>query len=121
VAIPPAPATAPEPPPPIKLSGPAKLPEKLQALGTEPFWNVRISGTRLTYSTPDDQAGQTFTAAREDTALASTFRGTLAGQPFALTISPERCSDGMSDTAYPFSAKLDHAGRHQTGCARKAE
>ncbi|HWS78467.1 MAG TPA: hypothetical protein VN205_08855, partial [Thermomonas sp.] len=29
-----------------------------RAFGTEPFWNVNVEDTTLTYTTPEDQAGQ---------------------------------------------------------------
>jgi uncharacterized membrane protein len=113
------PAPAPSPEPKIALSGPAKVPDRLQALGTEPFWSVQINGVNLRYSTPDDQAGKALTTTREDTVIASTFSGRLAGKPFELSIVPEKCSDGMSDTEYPFSAWLTYAGERHHGCARK--
>ena len=28
-----------------------------RVFGTEPFWNVNVEDTRLTYTTPEDQAG----------------------------------------------------------------
>ena len=108
------PSTARSPAP----SAAVKVPERLDALGTEPFWNVRIRGSKLRYATPDDQAGTEFNATREDTATSSTFSGILAGKPFELAIVPERCSDGMSDTVYPYSAWLRYDGQRNQGCAR---
>jgi uncharacterized membrane protein len=31
---------------------------------------------------------------------------------------PEKCSDGMSDIEYPFSARLSAGGAMRHGCAR---
>jgi uncharacterized membrane protein len=97
----------------------SRIPSRLQALGTEPFWNVRIDGARLVYTTPEDQKGQMITAARDDTSVASTWTGQLAGKPVEVSIVPEKCSDGMSDTEYPFSAWLKLGGTMRHGCARE--
>lgn len=39
-----------------------------RAFGTEPFWNVNVEGTRLTYTTPEDQTGVVTEGARRATA-----------------------------------------------------
>lgn len=113
------PATAtPVTPPPIKLSGTAQLPSKLRAVGTEPFWGVEIDGTKLVFTTPEDQKGQTIIATRDDSSISSTWTGTLKGKKFEVSIVPEKCSDGMSDTQYPFSAWLSTGGAMRHGCAK---
>src|SRR5688500_12611837 len=76
------------------------LPEQFTALGTEPFWAAKVTGDRLIYMTPEDQAGQTIAIAREDGAKLVELSGTLAGKPLALIISKGPCSDGMSDVVY---------------------
>ena len=70
------------------------------------------------FSTPEDQKGQTIIATRDDTSIASTFSGTLKGKKFEVSIVPEKCSDGMSDTEYPFSAWLSTGGAMRHGCAK---
>lgn len=105
-------------PPPVKLSGTAQVPAKLRALGTEPFWGIDIDGTKLVYTTPEDQKGQTITATRDDSSISSTWTGTLKGKKFEVSIVPEKCSDGMSDTEYPFSAWLSTGGAMRHGCAK---
>lgn len=117
-AAPTAPAQTPSAPPTGQLSGPARLPDRMRALGTEPFWGVEIDGARLVYTTPEDQQGRTVDAVREDSAIASTWTAQLDGKRFELTIVPEKCSDGMSDTEYAFSARLRLAGGMHRGCAR---
>lgn len=115
----PAPApTATPTPPETKLSGTAQVPGKLRAAGTEPFWGVQIDGATLVYTTPEDQKGQTIAATREDSSISSTWTGTLGGKKFEISIVPEKCSDGMSDTEYPFSAWLNFGGGMRHGCAR---
>jgi len=95
-----------------------RIPERLQALGTEPFWNVTVDGSGLRYSTPVDQAGQAISAARQDGRSGSRWTGTVNGQPFELSIAPGRCSDGMSDRVYSYSAVLRLGSSRHSGCAR---
>jgi uncharacterized membrane protein len=98
------------------MAGPA-LPERFRALGTEPFWAAKVAGTRLTYLTPDDQAGQTIEVARTASGGRAELAGTLAGQPLVLTIAAGPCSDGMSDRVYPFSVVRRLGEDEQRGCA----
>jgi uncharacterized membrane protein len=94
------------------------LPDTFTALGTEPFWAAKVAGDRLTYMTPEDQAGQTIAVVREDGAELVELRGTLAGKPLALTISKGPCSDGMSDVVYRWSVERRLGDDVQRGCAR---
>ena len=94
------------------------VPERFTALGTEPFWAAEVAGERLTYTTPEDQAGQTVAVARTASAQSVEFSGTLAGKPLALTLSKGPCSDGMSDTVYPLHAVRRLGDEVQRGCAR---
>lgn len=94
------------------------LPETFTALGTEPFWAAKVAGGRLTYMTPEDQAGQTIAVEREDGAELVELSGTLAGKPLALTITKGPCSDGMSDVVYRWSVERRLGDDVQRGCAR---
>ena len=91
--------------------------ETISFLGTEPFWNGKVGGGRLTYSTPEDQAGQTVAARRFAGNNGLGFSGTLAQGPFDLTITPGECSDGMSDRMFPYTATLKIGESQQSGCA----
>jgi len=105
-----------------KASGPVAaglgLPDTFTALGTEPFWAAKVAGDRLTYMTPEDQAGQTIAVDREDGAELVELSGTLAGKPLALTIGKGPCSDGMSDVVYRWSVERRLGDDVQRGCAR---
>ena len=94
------------------------LPDTFTALGTEPFWAAKVAGDRLTYMTPEDQAGQTIAVDREDGAELVELSGTLAGKPLALTIAKGPCSDGMSDVVYRWSVERRLGDDVQRGCAR---
>ena len=107
----PAPAVPPAPP----VAGP----ERFQALGTEPFWSVEVlENGQLRYATPERQEGALIAATLHRSGGVLAFAGTLAGERFALAITPGTCSDGMSDNSYPFSATLTLGARRERGCAR---
>ncbi|HUQ13352.1 MAG TPA: hypothetical protein VM055_03665 [Novosphingobium sp.] len=122
-AAPPSPvATEPQAAVPTRPSIVAKpvlaLPDRFAALGTEPFWAADVAGATLTYKTPEDQAGQLATVTRTAGEDFVELRGTLAGQALTLTVSKGPCSDGMSDTVYPFSVTRRLGDDTQRGCAR---
>lgn len=96
------------------------MPEKpFQALGTEPFWAVEVLPRQLRYSDPENIAGTAFAATESREGTGVRYSGTLEGQPLTLLIQPGTCSDGMSDTVYPWTAVLTKDGRRLQGCARK--
>lgn len=94
------------------------LPEPLRAVGTEPFWAATLAGGRLTYSTPEDQAGTTITVRRSGEPGAAVFSGTFAGAPLRMRVTPGPCSDGMSDTVYSYTVELTVRAELRRGCAR---
>ena len=47
------------------------------------------------------------------------YSGTLGGQAIDLLIQPGKCSDGMSDKIYPYSAKLLLGTSTARGCAER--
>lgn len=117
---------APQPPPPpatrasacLSQDGHAIDPNRLRAVGTEPFWGARIEGRCVTYSTPDDQAGTRVWTRFSGSRDAGAWIGALGGKPFELRTSPApSCSDGMSDRRYPVAVTLVVGGEHRTGCA----
>lgn len=91
--------------------------ETISFLGTEPFWNGKVGGGQLTYSTPENEAGETAPARRFAGNNGLGFSGSLAEGPFDLTITPGECSDGMSDRMFPYTATLKIGERQQNGCA----
>lgn len=93
------------------------VPGNLRALGTEPFWNARIDGNALTYTTPDDEKGRKIVVARRETAIGAVFSGKLDGEALILAIVKRTCSDGMSDRSYSFSAVLSIGSQRRIGCA----
>lgn len=93
------------------------VPIRLRALGTEPFWNARIDGKMLTYTTPEDQEGRRAFLVRRDHADGADFSGKLGGAAFHLAMTRRPCSDGMSDRTYPFAVVLTLGSARREGCA----
>lgn len=113
------PTASPVPSPPASMTpGGLALPARFTALGTEPFWAAKVDGAQLTYTTPDDQIGQPITVARTSQRDRLELAGTLAGKRLMLTVSAGPCSDGMSDTVYPFAVRRRLGDDEQRGCAR---
>lgn len=114
----PAPATTAAADAPKAAAGPAPKPA-LQAVGTEPFWSVTVlPHGRLRYTTPDMANGVIVPALERKRGETVRYAGRFNGRPFVLEVTPAKCSDGMSDTVYPYSATFLHSGRNDHGCAR---
>lgn len=91
--------------------------EVLRFLGNEPFWGGEVSGTALTYRTPEDQDGTVITVERFAGRGGIAFSGQLGGADFEMTVTPLECSDGMSDRTYPFTVTLEIGADRRNGCA----
>jgi uncharacterized membrane protein len=91
--------------------------ETVHFTGTEPFWGGEVSGGTLTYSTPENQAGEPVAVERFAGRNGVSFSGDLGGKPFVMAVTPGRCSDGMSDRTYPFTVTLQVKGEQREGCA----
>lgn len=93
------------------------VPARLHALGTEPFWSLRIDGTSLAYTTPEDSRGQHATVTRRDIPGGAAFSGRLGDAAIRVEVTKRECSDGMSDRTYPFAVALVLGAEQRTGCA----
>jgi len=93
----------------------------LNALGTEPFWSLKIRPEGLSYSdveipmieAPDpvfepEGAGASWTAAVQD------------GRRLAVHLEAKVCS-GLAGLSYPFTAQLTLGTKAMTGCAAYAD
>ena len=111
-------ATAlPTAPAPVLATNAAIAIDKFMAIGTEPFWSVKVAGGKATYTTPEDQVGQSIAVVAAQDGTGWQYKGTLAGQPFDLKLRLETCSDGMSDRSYRYAADLAVRGEQRKGCA----
>jgi uncharacterized membrane protein len=86
-------------------------------VGTEPFWGGTVTGTRILYQTPEDQAGSTIAATASYGPGGEVYTGKLGGKPFVLTLTKGPCSDGMSDKVHAYTAALQVDGGVRQGCA----
>lgn len=91
--------------------------EIITALGNEPFWNAKIDGDMLTYSTPENIDGTAITISRFAGNGGLGLSGTISGEALLLAITPGECSDTMSDRTYPFTATLTIGDDQRNGCA----
>lgn len=91
--------------------------EIITALGNEPFWNAKIDGDTLVYSTPENIDGTTITISRFAGNGGLGLSGTISGEALLLAITPGECSDTMSDRTYPFTATLTIGDDQRNGCA----
>ncbi len=91
--------------------------EKVHFTGTEPFWGGAVSARALTYTTPENQAGEAIVVDRFAGRHGISFSGQLDDMPFVLAVTPGQCSDGMSDRTYPFTVTLQVKGEQRDGCA----
>lgn len=89
----------------------------LVARGNEPFWNLAVARDGLTLQRPDQQALVVSGVSLESVAGGHRLDvQTPAGQ-LLLRVTPEPCSDGMSDTLYGSTAKLTIGQLAYDGCA----
>lgn len=91
--------------------------ETVHFLGTEPFWGGRVGPEGLTYTTPDNPAGEVAAVSRFAGRGGVSFSGKLAAGEVTLAVSPAACSDGMSHARYPFAATLRIGSEIRSGCA----
>lgn len=93
-------------------------PNRLKAVGTEPFWAARIEGRCVTYMTPENQSGTRIWASFDGSRDSGVWTGYYQDQRFVLRTRPSPgCSDGMSDKRYPVGVTLVVGGEERMGCA----
>lgn len=90
--------------------------EIITLTGTEPFWAIRINGAEATYSNPEHPEGFAFAVARFAGNNGLGLTGTLFGAPVTITLTPGKCSDGMSDRTFPYVATVALGEETLRGC-----
>lgn len=96
----------------------------VRCTGTEPFWNITTANGEAQFSTPDSQsewtAGQMEWARGSMNAFIIRLKkGDAPGQITAFRTG-NACSDGMSDTAFPFHGVLTGPdGSVYSGCCQR--
>lgn len=94
-----------------------QVPTAFTALGTEPFWDIQVTGRTLTYSGIDIET-KVLEAERTSTQNSATYTGNHAGDAFELVVTVGTCNDGMSDNQYPYTVEWTYDGQTNQGCAR---
>jgi uncharacterized membrane protein len=92
-----------------------------RAFGTEPFWQARVDGDDLYFSTPDDQEGKVMHGRRVPSLVGFVYAGKDGDKDFHLDISPGECSDGMSDNRYDHVATFIYGATTYKGCGEAAK
>jgi uncharacterized membrane protein len=92
-----------------------------RAFGTEPFWNINVEDATLTYTTPEDQAGQVMQGERHAVTGGVEIAGSHDGKAFTLNVTEGMCSDGMSDNGYDLIAIFHYGDIDYRGCAEAAK
>ena len=90
--------------------------EAVTMLGTEPFWNLAVTGDEGLWTTPENQPGARFAVKRFAGNGGLGFSGEVDGKPLTATLTPGQCSDGMSDRSFPFVATIALGGETLKGC-----
>lgn len=98
--------------------------QPLICFGNEPSWSVELNEPGVArFATPDtDPVEYRGGATRAEHLGESVFRGSAgAGGDLVMWLRDAACSDGMSDTQHPVTARLSLPdGRFLTGCCRVA-
>ena len=103
---------------------PGSLPPGLACLGTEPFWSLRVENGALVLETPEARR-EPGTLTALDTGVPGDVRRALfardARTRVTAAITPQACSDGMSDRAFGLGAMVvledeEAASMLLTGC-----
>lgn len=93
-----------------------------RAFGTEPFWNLNVVDTALTFTTPDDPTGVVLQGERHLVEGGLDIIGiSPAGNEFTLRMRMGDCSDGMSDNHYAMTSTFQTGERNYTGCGEVAQ
>lgn len=108
----------PEPYPPYPPAPPAyPSGETYRAIGTEPFWDLRI-GRELVFT----DRGMELTVVQPTPRPIIGFAGEIYRTPrIEVNINHANCSDGMSDRTYPDTIHVRVDGRDYRGCGASTE
>lgn len=99
----------------------ACMPYEFWCHGTEPFWGLQISKAEggIFLKNMADETGSRYAWAepRSDGATSWVYETTGSGRSLKVVIKKTKCSDGMSDIEYGYSAEVIIGGETLRGCA----
>jgi uncharacterized membrane protein len=121
-----APGGATAPPPADAPDAPANplaaFEGEIRAVGTEPFWGLRISETEITLERMDHPSSKRPNPGPTLDGERAIWRTpTPDGDELVVTLWEEACSDGMSDLTYVYQARVQVGDETLSGCAGKAD
>jgi len=91
--------------------------------GTEPFWSVAISPAGIVFQSPEvAPVTYPFVASKKSGQTIEFLTSLNFGSEkstLKVILTPGNCSDGMSDTIYPFIAVVIRDGQQLRGCAKE--
>ena len=96
---------------PVAATPADQMPVPLRCLGTEPFWSFAHTPQKTWFLTPE--AASTNVILSQNLAAGHGYFASgsdESGRNYHLIVTRERCSDGMSDRLYGFSARLFRQG-----------
>jgi uncharacterized membrane protein len=94
--------------------------QKLKVVGTEPFWTLQVSQRGFIYQTPEvsqRKLSNYVSPLKAQGRPADVLQVYRMQNNNTLIIQKGSCSDGMSDTTYPYSAVLMMGRKVLSGCA----
>lgn len=91
------------------------------AVGTEPFWNIKVRADSMTLARPDHPDVATANPGVRADGDQGVWDGTVDKQRLVLRLTPGDCSDGMSERHYGYSAEVWIDGETLRGCASKTQ
>lgn len=107
-------------------SGRYEIPAFLDCTGTEPFWSIQLTPGYARADLMFAERRYLFRITQFQQAMnrvdIAHIRGASRAANLSLIVRHESCSDGMSDTNYPYSAVALISGIHTiAGCCRPAQ
>jgi uncharacterized membrane protein len=96
--------------------------DSLRLHGNEPFWSVDITPEGILYRTPENMDGVRFPPAPAQAEGSGRRYSVTSTAPeshtLEISVLPGSCSDGMSDSTYPFTVRVVMDQRELRGCGR---
>lgn len=89
------------------------------AIGTEPFWAVKVRAASFTLTRPDHPDVTTANPGVRADGEQGVWDGTAGERRLVLRLTPGECTDGMSDRRYGYAAEVWIDGETLRGCAAK--
>ena len=97
--------------------------DMFECRGTEPFWAISMEPDAIIYSEPGTEKlyfpYQDPIEQEKGTLVFKTYiqEGNKSTR-LQIILTKEECSDGMSDTVYPYTAEVELDGKPLKGCAK---